>query len=66
MTLFENELRSELRRIADTLVITSPASFVFADLPEVSVDVTPEVTASNSRNVDGYQDESELRHRTLV
>lgn len=52
MTLFENELRSELRRIADSLVITTPSSFVFADLPEVTVD--------------GNQDESELPHRALV
>ena len=52
MTFYENEVRGEVQRIAETLVITSPSSFVFSDLPEVTVDVN--------------HDEIEPRHRALV
>jgi hypothetical protein len=61
MTVCENELRSELQRIADTLVITSPSSFVFADLPEVTVDVNSGRADSNSEQVDKHQKESDFQ-----
>lgn len=58
MTAFRTELSSELRRIAGTLVITSPTSFVFADLPEVSVVVNSDAPDSNVGQVEEHQNES--------
>ena len=59
MTSYEMSLRDELRRIAESLVITSPTSFVFADLPEVTVEVNSSI--QNSETPEESQNDAERR-----
>ena len=47
MTSFETELRLELAKMADAVLITSINSFVFAELPEVRIDASESATRTS-------------------
>lgn len=62
MNSYEQELRGELRTIADALTITSPTSFVFAELSEISVEGHSELTAAGA----DHQSTEDRQRRALV
>jgi hypothetical protein len=62
MNSYVQDLRRELLGIGRSLTITSPTSFVFAELPEISVEQHSDLTASGA----GNQPAEDRQRRALV
>lgn len=66
MNPFEQDLRGELRNIADAITITSQTSFVFSDLPEVTVEWNSAKTDSQTSRNEEHQNEEVSQRLALA